>query len=55
MIDILSNSYPFVVNLIQILVIAHTAAMVVSLREMKWTADIALRAKFPELAEEGML
>jgi hypothetical protein len=55
MIDILSNSYPFAVNLLQILVIAHTAAMVVSLREMKWTADIALRAKFPELAEEGMM
>lgn len=55
MIEILSNSYPFGVNLFQILVIAHTAAMVVSLREMKWTADIALRAKFPELAEEGMM
>ena len=55
MIEILSNSYPFVVNLIQVTVIAHTAAMVVSLREMKWTSDIELRAKFPELAEEGML
>ena len=55
MIDILSNSYPFVVNLIQVTVIAHTAAMVVSLREMKWTSDISLRAKFPELAEEGLL
>lgn len=55
MIDILSNNYPALVNLIQILVIAHTAAMVISLREMKWNSDISLRAKFPELAEEGLI
>ena len=55
MIEILSNSYPFVVNLIQVTVIAHGFAMAVSLREMKWNSDISLRAKFPELAEEGLL
>jgi hypothetical protein len=52
MIDILSNSYPFGINLLQVLIIAHTAEFVVSLREMKWKSDINLRAKFPDLAEE---
>lgn len=55
MIEIISNDYPFLINLLQILVITHAAAMTVSLREMKWTSDINLRAKFPELAEEGLL
>ena len=55
MIEIISNDYPFLINLLQVTVIAHAAAMVVSLREMKWNSDISLRAKFPELAEEGLL
>lgn len=55
MIEIISNDYPFLINLLQVTVIAHGFAMAVSLREMKWKSDISLRAKFPELAEEGLL
>lgn len=55
MIEIISNNYPFLINLLQVTVIAHAAAFAVSFREMKWNSDIALRAKFPELAEEGLI
>ena len=55
MIEIISNAFPFGVNLLQVCVITYCAAMVVDLREMKWKGDIKLRAKFPELAEEGLL
>lgn len=55
MIEIISNSFPFGINLLQVLVIAYGAAMVVNLREMKWKSDVNLRAKFPELAKEGLL
>ena len=55
MIELISNSFPFGVNLLQVLVITYCAAMVVDLREMKWKSDVNLRAKFPELAEEGLL
>lgn len=52
MIDILSNSYPFAVNFIQVLVITYCVAMAVDIREMKWKSDVNLRAKFPDIAEE---
>lgn len=55
MIEIISNSYPFGINLLQVLVITYCTAMAVDFREMKWKADINLRAKFPELAEEGLI
>ena len=55
MIEIISNSYPFGVNLFQVLVIAHGFAMAVGFLEMKWKSDVNLRAKFPEFAEEGLL
>jgi hypothetical protein len=55
MIEIISNSYPFGINLLQVLVITYCTAMAVDFREMKWKADVNLRAKFPEFAEEGLL
>ena len=55
MIQFLSNDFPFWANLIDVTVIAFAASQIVFAIETMWKNALALRAKFPELAEEGLL
>lgn len=55
MIQFFSNDFPFWANLINAVVIAFAASQIVFAYEALWGGQIELRAKFPELAEEGLL
>ena len=48
--EILSNNYHFLVNLIGVVTLAHLAEFTVSLWMMGVKHNIELRAKFPEIA-----
>lgn len=48
--EILSNNYPFLVNLIAVVTLAHLAEFAVTLWMMGIGHNIKLRAEMPEIA-----
>lgn len=48
--EILSNNFPFLVNLLGVVTLAHLADFTVSLWMMGIKHNIELRAKYPEIA-----
>lgn len=55
MIQFFSNDFPLWANLVNVTAIAFAASQIVFAIEAMWKGAIELRAKFPDIAEEGML